>query len=127
MPRPKRKQINLTNESSLSLMQEIYNECVEQRSTAIRIQNKMIGFMKEAGDMDLIGPVLKEQQKIIDSAIDKKLQLSKLMATIMSKNNEGKNITSVLEGDVRETLTELLSDIGKDTKNDGDNSLEYNM
>ncbi|MDB3870580.1 hypothetical protein N9322_01370 [bacterium] len=127
MPRPKRKQINLTNESSLSLMQEIYNECVEQRSTAIRIQNKMIGFMKEAGDMALIGPVLKEQQKIIDSAIDKKLQLSKLMATIMSKNNEGKNITSVLDGDVRETLTELLSDIGKDTKNDGDNSLEYNM
>lgn len=127
MPRPKRKQINLTNESALSLMQEIYNECVEQRSTAIRIQNKMIGFMKEAGDMALIGPVLKEQQKIIDSAIDKKLQLSKLMATIMSKNNEGKNISSVLDGDVRETLTELLSDINKDTKNDGDNSLEYKM
>jgi len=127
MPRPKRKQISLTNESSLGLMQEIYNECVEQRSTAIRIQNKMIGFMKEAGDMALIGPVLKEQQKIIDSAIDKKLQLSKLMATIMSKNNEGRSITAVLDGDVRETLTELLSDIGKDTKKDGDNSLEYKM
>eukprot|EP01050_Picozoa_sp_SAG11_P000046 SAG11_NODE_1_length_64905_cov_182.268355_46_plen_128_part_00 len=127
MPRPKRKKINLTNESALSLMQEIYNECVEQRTTAIRIQNKMIGFMKEATDMALIGPVLKEQQKIIDSAIDKKLQLSKLMATIMTKNNEGKNTSSVLDGDVRETLTELLSDIGKDTKNDGDNSLEYKM
>jgi|TARA_R110000824_G_scaffold27124_5_gene92544 hypothetical protein len=127
MPRPKRKQINLTNESALSLMQEIYNECVEQRTTAIRIQNKMIGFMKEATDMALIGPVLKEQQKIIDSAIDKKLQLSKLMATIMSKNNEGKIAGSVLDGDVRETLTELLSDISKDTKNDGDNSLEYKM
>jgi hypothetical protein len=49
------------------------------------------------------------------------------MATIMSKNNEGKNINSVLDGDVRETLTELLSDINKDTKNDGDNSLEYKM
>ena len=127
MPRPKRKQINLTNESSLGLMQEIYNECVEQRTTAIRIQNKMIGFMKEASDMALIGPVLKEQQKIIDSAIDKKLQLSKLMATIMSKNNEGRSVNAVLDGDVRETLTELLSDIGKDTKNDGDNSLEYKM
>ena len=44
-------------------MQEIYNECVEQRTTAIRIQNKMIAFMKEAADMALIGPVLKEQQK----------------------------------------------------------------
>tara|TARA_R110000765_G_scaffold14750_1_gene42825 strand:+ start:680 stop:1063 length:384 start_codon:yes stop_codon:yes gene_type:complete len=127
MPRPKRKQISLTNEGSLSLMQEIYNECVEQRSTAIRIQNKMIGFMKEASDMALIGPVLKEQQKIIDSAIDKKLQLSKLMATIMSKNNEGKNSPDMLDGNVRETLTELLSDINKDTENEGDSSLEYKM
>ena len=127
MPRPKKKNINLSQESALSLLQEIYNETVEQRSTAIRIQNKMMSFMKEATDMTLIGPVLKEQQKIIDSAIDKKLQLSKLMATIMSKNNEGKNINSVLDGDVRETLTELLSDINKDTKNDGDNSLEYKM
>ena len=42
------------------------------------VQNKMIGFMKEAADMALIGPVLKEQQKIIDASIDKKLQLSKL-------------------------------------------------
>ena len=71
MPRPKRKEIKLTHESAVSLMQEIYNESVEQRSTAIRIQNKMIGFMKEAADMALIGPVLKEQQKIIDSSIDK--------------------------------------------------------
>ena len=66
MPRPKRKEIKLTHESAVALMQEIYNECVEQRTTAIRIQNKMIGFMKEAADMALIGPVLKEQQKIID-------------------------------------------------------------
>ena len=101
MPRPKRKEIKLTHQSAVALMQEIYNECVEQRTTAIRIQNKMIGFMKEAADMALIGPVLKEQQKIIDASIDKKLQLSKLMATIMSKNNEGKNINSVLDGDVR--------------------------
>ena len=71
MPRPKRKEIKLTHESAVSLMQEIYNECVEQRSTAIRIQNKMIGFMHEAADMALIGPVLKEQQKIIDSTISK--------------------------------------------------------
>ena len=27
MPRPKRKEIKFTNESALSLMQEIYNEC----------------------------------------------------------------------------------------------------
>ena len=38
MPRPKKKQIKLEKESVLSLFQEIYNELVEQRNTAIRIQ-----------------------------------------------------------------------------------------
>ena len=52
MPRPKKKNINLSQESLLSLLQEIYNEAVEQRSTAIRIQNKMMAFMKEAADID---------------------------------------------------------------------------
>ena len=40
MTKPKKKQINFTKDSILVLMQEIYNELVEQRSTAIRIQNK---------------------------------------------------------------------------------------
>jgi hypothetical protein len=58
MPRPQKKEINLTKESMLSLMQEIYNELVEQRNTAIRIQNKMLSFMKGAEDMQTIGPVI---------------------------------------------------------------------
>ena len=44
MAKPKKKEINFTKDSILTLMQEIYNELVEQRSTAIRIQNKMISF-----------------------------------------------------------------------------------
>ena len=102
-------------------MQEIYNESVEQRTTAIRIQNKMISFMKEAGDMALIGPVLKEQQKIIDSAIDKKLQLSKLLITITSKNMETSQSGGLLDGDVRETISEML----RQTKDD-DNATNVN-
>jgi len=45
MGRPTKKEINLTKESMLSLMQEIYNELVEQRNTAIRIQNKMLNLI----------------------------------------------------------------------------------
>jgi len=125
MPRPKRKEIKLTNESALGLMQEIYNECVEQRTTAIRIQNKMIGFMKEAADMSLIGPVLKEQQKIVDSAIDKKLSLSKLMASIMSKSTDSKGVDG-LDGNIREALTEMLNTSSEDNK-DGDTTLNYKV
>ena len=53
-------------------MQETYNEIVEQRNTAIRIQNKMIALMKDSEDMQTIGPIIKEQQKIINDCVEKK-------------------------------------------------------
>jgi len=80
MSRPQKKQINLSKDSMLALMQEIYNELVEQKNTAIRIQNKMLTMMKEPEDMTLIGPVIEKQQKIINDCLDKKLSLSKLQA-----------------------------------------------
>ena len=87
MGRPKKKQIVLSKDSVLSLMQEIYNELVEQRATAIRIQNKMLSLLKGSEDMAVIGPVIKEQQKIINDTIEKKLTLSKLQSTIWEKSN----------------------------------------
>jgi hypothetical protein len=86
--RTRKKEINLTKDSVLSLMQEIYNELVEQRSTAIRIQNKMLLLLKEPEDMSLIGPVIKEQQKIINDTIEKKLTLSKLQSTIWERSKQ---------------------------------------
>tara|TARA_B100000287_G_scaffold398431_1_gene415822 strand:- start:1568 stop:1912 length:345 start_codon:yes stop_codon:yes gene_type:complete len=108
MPRPKKKKIDINHDSVVSLLQEIYNECVEQRNTAMRIQNKMIALMKEATDMTLIGPVLKEQQKIIDSAIDKKLQLSKILTMMLQKNNQTDTSVGLLDGDIRDTINQLL-------------------
>jgi len=89
MARPTKKEINLSKESMLSLMQENYNELVEQRSTAIRIQNKMLTMMKEPEDMTLIGPVIEKQQKIINDCVEKKLTLSKLQAGMWEKSNSG--------------------------------------
>ena len=87
MARPKKKDIVLSKESVLSLMQEIYNELVEQRTTAIRIQNKLIAMMNDPKNVAAITGVLKEQQKIIHDTIDKKLALSKLQSTIWEKSN----------------------------------------
>jgi hypothetical protein len=87
MARPTKKEINLSKESMLSLMQEIYNELVEQRSTAIRIQNKMLTMMKDPEDMTLIGPVIEKQQKIINDCVEKKLTLSKLQSSMWEKTN----------------------------------------
>jgi hypothetical protein len=115
MGRPKKKEIVLTKDSVLSLMQEIYNELVEQRATAIRIQNKMLNLLKGAEDMAVIGPVIKEQQKIINDTIEKKLTLSKLQSNIWEKssnNSEEEFNLSEMDDDVLQTL------ISKDLDND---------
>ena len=117
MPRPKKKQINTDRESVLALMQEIYNESVEQRNTAIRIQNKMLGFMKEASDLTVLGPVIKEQQKIIDSAIDKKIQLSKLQSSLFTKSIKDDSSGTLSLSD-KETLNAILNSKNEDDSTD---------
>jgi hypothetical protein len=117
MARPTKKEINLSKESMLSLMQEIYNELVEQRSTAIRIQNKMLTMMKDPEDMTLIGPVIEKQQKIINDCVEKKLTLSKLQSTMWEKttnSNDGGSfsITDIGDDELLKTLME--KDISKD-------------
>jgi hypothetical protein len=120
MGRPKKKEIVLSKDSVLSLMQEIYNELVEQRATAIRIQNKMLGMLKDATDMTIIGPVIKEQQKIINDTIEKKLTLSKLQSSIWEKANSGDNETfdlSEMDDDVLQSL--IQKDLNNDNKGNG--------
>jgi hypothetical protein len=117
MARPTKKEINLSKESMLSLMQEIYNELVEQRSTAIRIQNKMLTMMKDPEDMTVIGPVIEKQQKIINDCVEKKLTLSKLQSTLWEKSNNnndggGFSITDLGDDELLRTLME--KDISKD-------------
>jgi hypothetical protein len=116
MGRPQKKEINLTKESILSLLQEIYNELVEQRNTAIRIQNKMLAMMKEPEDMTLIGPVIEKQQKIINDCVEKKLSLSKLQSSIWEKTDSSVESFSIsdldMDGDIIQNLLE--KDMAKD-------------
>lgn len=108
MPRPAKKEINFNKESILNLMQEIYNELVEQRTTAIRIQNKMLTMLKDPEDMTMIGPVIEKQQRIINECVEKKLSLSKLQSGIWSKMN--KEETSFSFTDLDENLLQNLID-----------------
>jgi hypothetical protein len=116
MARPLKKEINLSKESILSLMQEIYNELVEQRNTAIRIQNKMLTMMKEPEDMTLIGPVIEKQQKIINDCVEKKLSLSKLQASIWEKTNNTKESFSISDIDVDDEIIKDLMERDINTK-----------
>jgi hypothetical protein len=115
MPRPQKKQINLSKDSMLALMQEIYNEIVEQRTTAIRIQNKMLSFMKDPEDMQTIGPIIKEQQKIINDCVEKKLSLSKLQSSLWEKSAGNSETFSISDLNVDDDMLKDLidRDLGK--------------
>ena len=115
MPRPQRKEINFTKDSILSLMQEIYNELVEQRQTAIRIQNKMLAMLKDPADMTTIGPVIEKQQKIVNDCVEKKISLSKLQSSIWEKSNNNKEESFSL-ADLDDDLIQNL--IEKDVSDD---------
>jgi len=108
MARPQKKEINLTQESILALMQEIYNELVEQRNTAIRIQNKMLSMMNQTEDMTVLGPIIKEQQKIINDCVEKKLSLSKLQSSIWEKTSTSKESFTLSDLDVDDDVIKSL-------------------
>ena len=107
MTRPRKKEINLSKDSILSLLQEIYNELVEQRATAIRVQNKMLTMLKDPEDMTVIGPVLEKQQKVINDVVEKKLTLAKLQTTIWEKSSKQEDDLSLNDSD-EEMLQALL-------------------
>ena len=89
-------------------MQEIYNELVEQRNTAIRIQNKMLSMMNQTEDMTVLGPIIKEQQKIINDCVEKKLSLSKLQSSIWEKTNSTKESFTLSDIDVDDEVIQSL-------------------
>lgn len=113
MSRPKKKEINLSKESILALLQEVYNELVEQRSTAIRVQNKMLSVLKDPQDMREIGPVLEKQQKIINDVVEKKLTLAKLQSLIWEKSLVTED--SMMLTDIDDDMLQSL--IQQDVKN----------
>jgi hypothetical protein len=120
--RERKNNITLDVDSALSLMQEIYNDVVENRNTASLIMKKMLSFMKDAEDMSVIGPVIKEQQKILNECTEKKISLVKLQG-VMLKQSQGSGVKGggpmgklELTDEDRELLDKLVND-GNDSKN----------
>jgi hypothetical protein len=86
----KKNRLEYTVDSALALMQEIHFELDENRAQAMVLFKKMMSFMKDAGDLETLGPIIKDQQRIMNDTSEKKIQLSKLQTTILLKQNEGK-------------------------------------
>ena len=118
--RTQRNNITLDVDSALALMQEIYNDVVENRNTASTILRKMMTFMKDAEDMSTIGPVIKEQQKILNDCTEKKISLVKLQSVLLKQTTGGSNGGGsmgklTLSDEDREILDRLVND-GSDNK-----------
>lgn len=109
-------------DSALALMQEIYNDIVEQKNTASLITKKMLTFMKDAEDMSVIGPVIKEQQKILNDCTEKKISLVKLQGVLLKQSGATGGSTDkgfgklTLTDDDRDLLEKLVNDQDNDTK-----------
>ncbi len=119
--RDRKNNITLDVESALALMQEIYNDVVENRNTANQIMRKMMSFMKDAEDMSTIGPVIKEQQKILNDCTEKKISLVKLQGVLLKQSSGGgKNVPMgklELSDEDRELLDKMINDT-PDSKKD---------
>ena len=118
--RERKNLISLDTDSALALMQEIYNDIVEQKNTASMITKKMLTFMKDAEDMSVIGPVIKEQQKILNDCTEKKISLVKLQSALL-KQTQGSGNSSTsgklqLTDEDRNILAKLMDEPDVESK-----------
>lgn len=77
--------------------------------------------MKDAEDMSTIGPVIKEQQKILNDCTEKKISLVKLQSVLLKQTTGGSGSGGgsmgklTLSDEDREILDRLVND-GNDNK-----------
>ena len=115
MARPKKKQVKISTDSFLGMAQEAYNELVEQRSTAIRQinENKKKVDVDDMHDLVNLNKANTDLLKLVDSTIDKKLSLVKLMSTLVFK---GDNVTTTSGENLTPEDMELLRDMFTENK-----------
>jgi mannitol-1-phosphate/altronate dehydrogenase len=128
MGRPVKKKIEINENSFLSIAQETYNELVEQRSLAVRTMNENKNKVEVEDMHDLVGlnKVNTDLMKLIDSTIDKKITLIKLMTQILYKN-ETKPGSETKNGDVSPQDIEFIREMLEDKDNNRDEDKPYQI
>lgn len=121
--RNKKNFISLDTDSALSLMQEIYNDIVEQKNTASMITKKMLTFMKDSEDMSVIGPVIKEQQKILNDCTEKKISLVKLQSALLKQTQGSSGNTNMGKLQLTEEDKLLLEKLMNEPDNESNSGI----
>lgn len=118
----KKRKIELTETSFMSVQQEFYNELVEQRNTCIHQinENKKKVDVEDMHDLASLNKINTDLLKIIDNTMDKKLNLIKLMSGLVFKNNVGgKTADENLSPEDLAMLEKMFGNGSKDTPKPG--------
>jgi hypothetical protein len=126
MARPKKKKVELSTDSFLAMAQEAYNELVEQRSTAIRQinENKKKVEVEDTHDLGTMNKVNTDLLKLVDSTIDKKLNILKMMSQLIFKGDSSSE--SAGSGAITPEDLEMIKNLMGDGGDDDDDS-EYKI
>ncbi len=120
----KKKKIDVSEESMKELMQETYNEIVDERNKALTAYKKFSKDINENSDIALVGKITNDLLKIIDGTIEKKLRLIKIQSDILYKNGKGGGgeggAPMVITEEDRKWAEEFLK-----KQNNSDNEKEY--
>lgn len=116
----KKRKVDINEESLKDLMQETYNEIVDERNRALAAYKKYTKDINENTDIALVGKITNELLKIIDSSIEKKLRLIKLQGDIIYKNGKPADTSSsdmgVITDEDKKWLAEHAKKMGNNTK-----------
>lgn len=120
----RKKKIDVSEESMKELMQETYNEIVDERNKALTAYKKFSKDINENSDIALVGKITNDLLKIIDGTIEKKLRLIKIQSDILYKNGKGGSADSgtsmIITEEDRKWAEEFLK-----KQNNNENEKEY--
>jgi hypothetical protein len=125
MGRPKKTQVDLTADSFRSLLQEIYNDCNEQKRKALSdIKRRNVSFNPDdVTEEEVLSRANNNSLKIIDNAIKTKVELAKLQGQMISKagvtSNDENQGAALTPDDIK-----MLLDLQKE---DDEDKVKFNM
>jgi len=102
MSKPKRKKLDFNKESVRNLLQEAYNDLTEQQQTAKKEFFEISKQVEDLDDVQAVGKVKNDLLKIVDASIEKKIQISKIMATISGAGQEEEVVRELTEEEKKE-------------------------
>ena len=114
--RPKRKKVDLSEDSLIGLMQEVYNEISDIKTKALQGYKQCVNQLKddeEETPSGIVNKAANDYLRTAATASDRKIQILKIQAAILVKSGQGKlsgKMMENLEKDDRATIHQLLKD-----------------